>query len=74
MMYIVYLRHRVLNDYIEDQAPSLPPPPSRQSKLSLFLSLPVSSRSSLLTGEGGGVGNHKARKPGPLQIIQYSLI
>ncbi len=33
-------------------APSPPPPPSSVSKLSLFLSLPVSRPSSLLTGEG----------------------
>jgi hypothetical protein len=37
----------------------LAPPPSLVSKLSLFLSLPVCRRSSLLTGDGGvgkGVG------------------
>jgi hypothetical protein len=39
-------------------------------KLSLFLSLPVCRRSSLLTGEGEGVGEEQnettAIKPGPL--------
>ncbi len=33
-----------------------PLPPSPVSKLSLFLSLPVCRRSSLLMGEGEGVG------------------
>ncbi len=54
--------------------------PSPVSKLSLILSLPVFHQSSFLTEEGGGeeeVGeeaNHTtARKPGPLQITQYSL-
>ncbi len=32
------------------------PPPSPSSKLSLFLSLPLFRRSSILTGEGGGGG------------------
>jgi hypothetical protein len=36
-----------------------PSPPSRVIKLSLFLSLPVCSWSSLLTGEGGGAENLK---------------
>jgi hypothetical protein len=46
----------------------------------LFLSLPLCRRSSLLTGEGGGgevdeePSDTIARKPGPLQIIQYSLV
>jgi hypothetical protein len=52
-----------------DFAPSPSPP---VSKLSLFLSLSVYRRSSLLTGKGGGVGeepNHTtARKFGPLKI------
>ncbi len=39
--------------------------PSPVSKLSLFLNFPI----NLLTGEGG----KGARKPGPLEIIQYSL-
>ncbi len=61
-----------------DLAPPPPPPPSPVKKLPLFLSLPLCRRSSLLTGEGGeGVGkepNHtKARKPGLLYIIAYSL-
>jgi hypothetical protein len=55
-----------------------PLPPSPVSKLSLFLGLPVCRRSSLLTGEGERVGeepNHTtARKPGPLEIIHYSLL
>ncbi len=51
--------------FIENQAflrtyalapPRPPPPPSPLSKLSLFLSLPVCRRSSLLTERGGGVG------------------
>ncbi len=55
-------------------------PPSHVSKLSLFISLPLCRRSSLLTGEAGekGVGedpNHTtARNPGPLCIIQCSLL
>jgi hypothetical protein len=52
--------------------------PSPVSKLSLFLSLPVGRRSSLLARGGQVVGeepNHTtARKLGPLQIIQYSLL
>jgi hypothetical protein len=63
---------------IEDQgfslsyclAPPPPPPPSPVSKLSLFLSIPVCRRSSLLTEKGRVVGkepNHtNARKPSPL--------
>jgi hypothetical protein len=51
-------------------------PPSPVSTLSLFLSLPVCRRSSLLTGREG-VGeepNHKtARKSGPLPYSKYSL-
>ncbi len=53
--------------------------PSPVNKLSLFLTLPVCSPSSLLP-EGGGNGwawsqNHTtARKPGPPLIIQYSLV
>jgi hypothetical protein len=55
------------------------PPPSPVSNLSLFLSLPVCRRSSLFTleeskNEVGEEPNHTtARKPSPLQIIQYSL-
>ncbi len=64
--------------FIEDQAfsPSydlapLPPPPllSRQQVVSLFLSLPLCRRVSLLTWEGGGgeEPNHSTtRKPGTL--------
>jgi hypothetical protein len=33
-----------------------PPPPPPESKLSLFLILPVLRRSSKLNGEGGGEG------------------
>ncbi len=55
-----------------------PHPPSPVSKLSLFLSLPVWSQVELTDGGGEGVGeepNHAtARKPGPLYIIQYSLV
>jgi hypothetical protein len=62
---------------IIDLAPPNPPSHSPVSKLSLFLSLPVWRWSGLLTGGIDGVGeepNHTtARKPGPLQIIQYSL-
>jgi hypothetical protein len=58
--------------------PLTPPPPPHLSKLTLFLSLPVCHRSSLLMGEGGGgrgeEPNHMtARKPGLLEIIEYSL-
>jgi hypothetical protein len=52
------------------------PPLSPVSKLSLFLSLSVSSPVDLTDGGGGGVElNHAiARKPGPLSvIIQYAL-
>ncbi len=45
-----------------------PFPPSSLSNLSLLLCLSVRRRSSLLTGVRGW-----ARKPGPLEIIQYSL-
>jgi len=51
--------------FIEDQAfsPSYdlapPPPPSPVSKLSLFLSLPMYRRSSLLAGEGGIGGKRR---------------
>ncbi len=50
---------RVLNDSIEDRAflrsyDSAPRPPSPIGKLSLFLSVPVCRRSSLLTGEEVG--------------------
>jgi hypothetical protein len=46
------------------------------SKLPLFLSFLVCRQTSLLTGAGvGEEPNHTiARKPGPLQIIQYSLL
>ncbi len=63
-----------------DSAPRPPLfPPSSLSKLSLFLSPPVCLRSSLPTGERGeGVGEEPnqttTRKPGPLQIIQSSLL
>jgi hypothetical protein len=45
-------------------------------KLSLFLSLPVCRRSSLLSGEGvvEGPNQTTARNPGPLEIIQNSLV
>ncbi len=45
--------------------PHPPPTPSRVSKLSLFLSLPVSRRSSLLTGGVGREGeepNHMTER------------
>jgi hypothetical protein len=57
-----------------------PPPPSPVSKLSLFLSLPVSRGSTLLKREREGkrVGeepNHTtAREPGPLYYVKYSLL
>ncbi len=47
------------------------------SKLSLFLSLLVCRRSSLLTGEGACARSkiiRSPRKPGTLQIIHYSLV
>jgi hypothetical protein len=55
-----------------------PSPPFPVTKLSLFLSLPVCRRLSLLTGVGRrGWGRSQiiqpTRKPGPLQIIQRSL-
>ncbi len=40
----------------DDLAPPPSLPPSSIGKLSLFLTLPVCRRSSLLTGEGGGGG------------------
>jgi hypothetical protein len=43
------------------------------SKFSIFLNLPVSRRSSLLTGEGEEPNRTTARKPGSLKISQYSL-
>ncbi len=56
-------------------------PPLPVSKLSVFLSLPVCHRSNLLRGMGEmGRGwerspNHTtANRPGPLYIIQYSLL
>jgi hypothetical protein len=42
------------------------PPASHYSKLALFLSLPVCVV--------GGANEPMARKPGPLQLIQYSLL
>ncbi len=58
-----------------------PPPPPPHSKLSIFLGHPLCRWSSLLTREGGRLGglgekpNHTTvRKPGPLQVIQYSPI
>ncbi len=54
--------------------------PSPISQLYLFLCLPVYRRSSLLTGgrDRRGFGEEPsyttARKPGPLQIVQYSLL
>jgi hypothetical protein len=76
---------RVLNDiyFIEDRAfspsydlaPSPPPSPSTVSKLSLFLSLPVSCQSILLTGREGveEEPNHTTtRKPGAL--LNHSLL
>jgi hypothetical protein len=60
---IIFLYQRVLNDFYRGpgflemiRLLRLPLPPSPVSKLSLFLSLPVCCRSSLLTGEGGGRG------------------
>jgi hypothetical protein len=58
------------------------PPSCPVSKLSLFFTLPVCRRSSLLTGEGGarreGVveepNKNIAIKSGPLVNIQYSLL
>ncbi len=47
-----YRTQALLRSY--DLAPRPPPPPSHVSKLSLFVSLPVYCRSSLLTGGGGG--------------------
>ncbi len=53
--------------------------PSPVRNLSLFFSLPVCHRSSLLTDESGGGGEGEKRnqtterKPGPLYINQYSL-
>ncbi len=66
--WMIYSRPGFMRSY--DLAPQPPPPPSPVNKLSLFLSLPVCCRSSLLTGEGGeGVGmepnNFTGRKPGP---------
>ncbi len=72
----------------QDSAPRPPPSPlsrpctpSPVSKLSLFLSLPVSCVASPpywreRWEEGVGVEPNQttARKPGPLQIIQYSRI
>jgi hypothetical protein len=54
------------------------PPSRRLVFLFLFLSLPVCRQPSLVTGEGGegrgNVSNHTtARKPGPQQIMHYSL-
>ncbi len=74
-----------IEGFIENQAFLLsfdlaPPPPASPlpvSKLSLFISLPVCRRSSLLTGEGVGEEepNHTtARKPDFLKIIPYSLV
>jgi hypothetical protein len=56
-------------------APS-PPPPPPINKLSLFLSLPVYRRSSLLTGEGGeGAKSYDADKAySTLQYINYFLV
>ncbi len=45
-----------------------------REQVSLFISLPVCRRSSLLTGEGEEPNHMTARKPGPLYIIQYSLM
>ncbi len=50
----------------------VPSPPSSVSKLSLFLSLPVCRRSSLLTGEGWEEGEgaklHAGKKAWPFII------
>ncbi len=69
--------------FIEDQAFSLsydlaphpPPAPSPGSKLSLFLSLPVCRRSSLLTGGGRGRGRSQIiPRRGAWSPIDYSLL
>ncbi len=52
----------------------IPSPSSPLCKLSLFLCLPVCRRLVLLAGEGGESNYATARKPGLLQIIQYSLV
>ncbi len=66
---------RVLNEY---RGPGflVSPSPSPVSKFSLFLSLTECRRWSLLTGEcvGEELNHTTARKPGPLYIIQYSLV
>ncbi len=64
------ISHRVLNDFSENKAfspsydlgPPPPPPLSPVSELSLFLSLPVCRRSSLLKGEGEEPNNTTATK------------
>ncbi len=53
---------------------STPYTPSPVNKLSLFLSLPVCSPSSLLPKGGGEGGSQTARKPGPPLFIQYSMV
>jgi hypothetical protein len=49
-----------------DSTPRPPHSPSPVSNLSIFLSLPVCRRSSLLTGEGVEVVGEEPRKPEPL--------
>ncbi len=72
---MIYRRPGILASY--DLAPPPPPPPSPVSKFSLFRSLPLYRRKSLLTKEGGGgkePNDTTARKASPLKIIQYSLL
>ncbi len=56
-----------------DLAPIPTPISSLVSTLSLFLSLPVCRRSSLLTGEGGGEegGGRKEPKPNKKSLVLY---
>jgi hypothetical protein len=54
--------------------PHLLPPPFSFSKLSLFLSLLVCRRSSLLTRGGGRQIIRRRKSFSPLKIIQYSLL
>ncbi len=64
---------RALNDLSYDSAPRTPPSHSPRKQV-----VPLSQWSRLLTGEWGGSGwgakSKYAGKPGPLLIIQYSLL